>query len=458
MVDNVDLELQDLSNIRGALPRLLHRVNEDRRRERRLASRIRMVPDTLRDLSESSFNPRVVSIGPLHRDDEIVKKFEAKKADYVVKLIKNMIPSPRQEEGQEEEILKSCLEEVLKSCVNRVSPLKKKVQEGYEWNRDYEEDEFIEFMVMDACFILGFIFHISKYPTYISYRKNILRDHGVIYDLVLIENQIPLFFLNEIFQCTVIKFQPNKTLFEFLNPLLNLLTIFDVRITSKEVDISTTDNNLLSLLYECYKPDSPIQPGLLSSKIRSVVDLDSAGVNFKPNYNPKWQMGMDVKLKTFPGFSWCWGKPTLIMPPLYVDDFTEVVLRNLIAYEHESSMQTHAYVLSYAYFMGMLVNTQEDVDKLVDAGVIINVMGSNREAASMMKTICKEIAREQFFYDKEWDKLDMDKYCIGYLLKSIIWLKRTYFNSPWNVIALFAGIILFVLTVIQTIFTVKSAS
>ncbi|GKA08138.1 hypothetical protein Tco_0687469 [Tanacetum coccineum] len=38
-----------------------------------------MAPSTLRDLSPSSFDPRVVSIGPLHREDENVQAFEGGK-------------------------------------------------------------------------------------------------------------------------------------------------------------------------------------------------------------------------------------------------------------------------------------------------------------------------------------------------------------------------------------------
>ncbi|KAJ0611681.1 hypothetical protein HanRHA438_Chr01g0023371 [Helianthus annuus] len=148
-----------------------------------------------------------------------------------------------------------------------------------------------------------------------------------------------------------------------------------------------------------------------------------------------------------------WHKPTIRMSVLVVGDFTESVLRNLIAYEQ--SGQTRNYVTSYAYAMYMLVNNQEDVAKLVDSGVLVNYMGSNEEAANMINGICKEVAWVDFFYVKQWKTINM--YCNGYWPKHITRMRSIYFSSPWNMIALLAGIILFALTVVQTIFTIKSA-
>ncbi|MFS8001615.1 hypothetical protein Hanom_Chr13g01192401 [Helianthus anomalus] len=57
--------------------------------------------------------------------------------------------------------------------------------------------------------------------------------------------------------------------------------------------------------------------------------------------------------------------------------------------------------------------------------------------------------------------MELNHYYNGYWSKNIttnmLSLRRTYFNNPWNIIALFAGILLFVLTVVQTIFTVNPA-
>lgn len=104
--------------------------------------------------------------------------------------------------------------------------------------------------------------------------------------------------------------------------------------------------------------------------------------------------------------------------------------------------------------MDMLIDTQEDIAKLVEKEVIINHLGSHEEAANMINSICKEVAWVNFFYGEEWKKLDI--HCKDYWPRKIMWLRRTYFSSrPWNVIALLAGIILFALSVVQTIYAIN---
>ncbi|KAJ0792349.1 hypothetical protein HanOQP8_Chr01g0017061 [Helianthus annuus] len=51
----------------SVVQRLLCRVKKEESHLNQISPSIYMVPNTLRDLSPSSFNPRVVSIGPLHR-------------------------------------------------------------------------------------------------------------------------------------------------------------------------------------------------------------------------------------------------------------------------------------------------------------------------------------------------------------------------------------------------------
>ncbi|KAD2805535.1 hypothetical protein E3N88_38912 [Mikania micrantha] len=397
-----------------------------------------MVPSTLRDLKPSSFSPRVVSIGPLHRQDENVQEFEGRKASYLINLIDRM-------NSPEEETLESCAEKAYASM--------EQIKSCYVWTKTYDDADIAKMMVIDACFILGFILKVHEYGES-GDRKNLLTQ-AIIYDLVLLENQIPFFFLKEIFQYTIQKFKPNVSLIEFLRPVLDHLRLFVGDMNFQNISTNSTPH-ILSLLHECYKPPhddhDKISIGNLSSTIRSAVDLDRAGVHFKPNKNPKWLMEMEVRLHRCPCFFWSWSKTTLKMPVLKVHHFSEVVLRNLIAYEQ--FRQTSKYITSYVFAMDMLVNTQEDVAMLIESEVLVNYMGSNEEAANMINNINKEVACVDFFYSEQLNILN--EYCNGYWPKHIARMRRTYFSSPWNMIALVAGIILFALTVVQTIFTVNN--
>ncbi|KAL8259379.1 hypothetical protein R6Q59_027332 [Mikania micrantha] len=362
-MENHDLVNGNASRLHDCVQKLLSRLQEYEGKENQFLPSIVMVPATLRNLSKKSFVPREVSIGSLHYIDcEMEKEYS------LFKLLKRIeLPN----------------EYILKSCMQKVYDSKEEIQQCYGYAQmmtdDHENIKFAEMMVMDACFILEFCNNISEYDE--SFRGNMVLNRTIIYDLVLLENQIPFFVLDRIFQCTILKFKPPTTLLKFIHPLQANINIDDISISDND--------HILSILYQCYKPQHPIIPDLVTSLIHLAVYLAKAGVSFKPARNPKWLLGMDVKLSRFSCcFSWCCCLPTLSMPVLYVHDFTELVLRNLIAYEQQSD-QTERYIISYAYAMDMLVNTQEDVAKLMDSKVLDNSMNSNEEAAKMMNSICK---------------------------------------------------------------------
>ncbi|KAJ0806897.1 hypothetical protein HanOQP8_Chr00c163g0778571 [Helianthus annuus] len=419
----------------SVVQRLLDRVKKEESHISQFSPSIYMAPRSLRDMSPSSFNPQVVSIGPLHREDEKVQAFEGRKTNYLIDLM-------RRANSPQEEILKLCVEKVYTSM--------EKIKACYVWTKAYDDTEIVDMMIMDACFILEFLFKFSINDATV-FEEGVLQHSDIFYDLILLENQIPFFILDEIYKCTVLKFSPNASLLKLIYPVLAYANIFKEGIKINNISVNNS-HHILSFLHQCYKPPYNIKRGHHKSTIPSVVNLDWAGVNFKPNKDPTWLMGMEVKLYTFPCFIGSWSKPTLRIPVLKIYDSTEMILRNLIAYEQ--SGRTHSYVTSYALAMDMLVDTQEDVAKLVDSGVLVNNMGSNDEAANMINSLCKGTIFVDFFYQEQWVKLS--KYCDAYWPKHIAKMKRTYFNNPWNLIALVAGIILFAVTVVQTIFTIKS--
>ncbi|KAM0002579.1 hypothetical protein Hdeb2414_s0322g00867321 [Helianthus debilis subsp. tardiflorus] len=287
-MENHDLELGDISIIQESFQSLLDRVRNEGNinNAHQFTPSIYMAPGVLRDLSPSSFNPRVVSIGPLHRHDENVQEFEKQKATYLIKLMSR---------------INSSLEEILKLCMHKVYASMNEIKACYVWTTPHDDAEIAEMMVMDACFILEFINQISELDEK-SYSGKLLLHQNVTRDLVLLENQIPFFFLDEIFQCTILKFDPNASLTSLIYRVLTFINPFEAFIDIS--NISSNTHHILSLLHECYTPPDYITSHPSSSTIPSAVDLDRAGVNFKPNQRPTWLMGMEVKLSTFICFFW----------------------------------------------------------------------------------------------------------------------------------------------------------
>lgn len=399
-------------------------------------SSIHKIPSRVRDLNPSCFNPRMVSLGPLHRKDENLLAFEGQKPIFLRDLLLHS---------------GSSLEQTLETCLHKVTASIDRIRACYEDRmKSYSDDEIARMMVMDACFILEFIYKFSKD----IFDENMSIEPSMAFDLLLIENQIPFFVLQDIFECTCSRFKPAiKSLNELILQLVEEVNIFESDLTMEDDEVA--HDHILGFMHKCYQPAHPPQSYWSNSTtFHSAVELDRAGVNFKPHCDQDRQWAMSIELEQPSCFSWpwAWGKPTLRMPIVCIHEYTELILRNLMAYE-QFCPEVRNYITSYAVAMDMLINTPEDVGMFIESKVLVNCNGSNEETAKMINIIAKESSFRGFYYANQWKELN--RYYDGYWPKNIAWLRRTYFSSPWNMIALLAGILLFLLTVVQTYFTIN---
>ncbi|GKG23898.1 putative UPF0481 protein, partial [Tanacetum coccineum] len=102
------------------------------------------VSRVLRDLSESSFNPQLVCIGPLHKEDPKLKEFEWMKECYLDDLLSRFnncnISTPQQ---------------TLEACLLKVNTLIPQIRESYAGvKKKYSDVELATMMVMDVVIIL----------------------------------------------------------------------------------------------------------------------------------------------------------------------------------------------------------------------------------------------------------------------------------------------------------------
>ncbi|KAI3771291.1 hypothetical protein L6452_02452 [Arctium lappa] len=403
---------------------------------------IYMVPRILPDLSPRSFEPRVVSIGPLHRENKTLQEIEAQKATYLHHLLKRLSDQPRK---------------ILDACLQRVNASIPAIRACYSGMMTYTDAELAKMMVIDACFILEFLFPSEEHGFLIF--RNVSLTHSISSDLVLLENQIPFFVLQDIFDCTLLKLPTIPSLCLTSNVLerLQFLNPFEVNETYVVHTTPPPPPHILGLLQTSFHPTVNTEnPSICPSSpmhSHSAIELDQVGVKFKPNEDGEWSMSIDFSSSWFACFFWCCGNSTLKMPVMHIYDNTEIFLRNIIAYE-QCTQGVPNYVTSYACAIDYLVDTTEDVSMLVKSKVLTNHLGSNEDATNMINNIVKGVTFMEFYYLAQWKQLD--GFYNGCWPKNIAWLKRTYFNSPWNAIALLAGIVLFALTIIQTIYAIKA--
>ncbi|GJY00090.1 putative UPF0481 protein [Tanacetum coccineum] len=347
--------------------------------------------------------------------------------------------------------LSSPPKETMKACVNLVLPKLDQIKACYQGERkEYDNNEYVKMMVIDGYFILELIYKstIKKSENPSFFDNNLLT---LYVNLLLLENQIPFFVLQDIFYYTIRQDEPGPSLANLLLSFLKDMNPFGKQLKLDKDEISTKHDHILGLLQKCYQhahATSSQQSGETSNSATeflnaisySVTDLALAGVKFKPNTNEEWLLDMEFKSSRIPFICWSWRKPTFKMPYLQIEDYTESVLRNLIAYEQCSPMIPN-YVTSYAFAMERILDTKEDVHKVIESKVLVNNLGSSEQASNMINSICKEVTVKDFTYIKQWQQLE--EYYNGYWPKNVAWLRRTYFNTPWSFIALLAGFLLF---------------
>ncbi|XP_054817275.1 UPF0481 protein At3g47200-like isoform X2 [Prosopis cineraria] len=175
-----------------------------------------------------------------------------------------------------------------------------------------------------------------------------------------------------------------------------------------------------------------------------------------PSYSANELQEAGVKLKK--STSKCllnlkFSRPVLEIPQIHVDDATETLFRNMIALE-QCHYPYESYFVDYIFALDCLVNTNKDVEVLTHKKIIENWLGDADEVAALFNGLGKNIGSSDFSveYLDTWRRLN--KFYQDPCHKRLATLRRDYCNTPWRTVASIAGIILLILTIIQTIFSI----
>lgn len=119
-------------------------------------------------------------------------------------------------------------------------------------------------------------------------------------------------------------------------------------------------------------------PLLEEIAVPSVAELAYTGVRFCPTVG-------DLSAVDF-----CAATATLHLPVVGVDVNTEVVLRNLVAYEAAAGLGPLA-LARYVELMNGIIDTEEDARVLRECGVVLNYLRSDREVAELWNGMTRSV-------------------------------------------------------------------
>nr|VDD04855.1 unnamed protein product [Brassica oleracea] len=270
-------------------------------------------------------------------------------------------------------------------------------------------EEFIRIIVRDEK-ITGRRY-IDKTGDFL-FDKSCHRD-TIFEDLLLLENQLPFSLLENLFGPFFIKFGDNLTFHMFRCVRLEKLGL-----TKKDQ------------IYEQYSKK------FLIKNLHNADELDSAGVDIVGN---KVERGTSFE------------RGVLTMPCFTARGHTERLWRNIMALE-QCHYTYAAYVCHYITFLDFLIDTEQDVELLVNKGVIKNLLGHSESVVEMVNKMCLGLADNGSYYYDIAERLN--KYYDNRLNRSLATLRRVYFKDLWTGTATIAAVIILVLTLIGTVTSV----
>ena len=122
-------------------------------------------------------------------------------------------------------------------------------------------------------------------------------------------------------------------------------------------------------------------------------------------------------------------KARLQIPELKVDDTTECVLRNLIAFE-QCHYSDEPYICNYVTFIDSLIHTKDDVELLVEKEVIVHELGSDKEVATLVNSLCKHVVTDKTCYVDITNSLN--KHYQWQWNRTMAALRLVYFRDAWR--------------------------
>ncbi|KAG6512618.1 UPF0481 protein At3g47200-like [Zingiber officinale] len=427
-MNNTEVERIEASLDRDWVVSLENRLSDTNSRDRYIEPTIYRVSDILKSVDPQAYEPLIVSLGPYHRDKPHLQAMNHRKRKSV-KFVLEQNPGV-----------------ALADYLDRIKDLETIARDVYSEEVEMTSNSFAEMMLLDGCFVIHTIMEGHTRRT-----RNV-----VVRDIFMLENQLPFILLETLFESA---FGGRRYDFRYIT-----FEFICMHFSSNLKRPSDNDffHHIIHLFLSCIDPttnhyngnvrDANPEEGLPVpelSWIPSATVFNKAGIRFERKETDKGFLDI-----TFHN-----GK--LEIPQLQIDGLTNSLLRNLVAYEQYST-DSKFHVTSYVVLMDYLINTAADVELLQHHEIIISSIGDNQEIATLFNKLGTYVSKSDDSYLKGVVIAMKKHYDTRYskwrarLNHNYFGLNHDFFSNPWAVISLFGALCLFVLTVIQSTFTILS--
>ncbi|TVU33297.1 hypothetical protein EJB05_25107, partial [Eragrostis curvula] len=201
------------------------------------------VPAHVREASKELYEPRLVSIGPYHRGREAVRAMEQHKWRFLRELV-----AMRPEASLANYVAAvRAVEQRARRCYSERTDLFDATAEQVQGGGDQNADGFAGMLLLDGCFIIQYFikWHNGERDQLcdVGWGPNLVQS-----DLLLMENQIPFFVLEELFGVLAPEADKTVDLRRLILPHLSL----DDSNFFRELVLAREVHHLLHLVYEAF--------------------------------------------------------------------------------------------------------------------------------------------------------------------------------------------------------------
>ncbi|XP_076945017.1 UPF0481 protein At3g47200-like [Bidens hawaiensis] len=349
-------------------------------------SRICKVSEKFYKEAEDIYFPRMVAIGPFHRAQEKLKAMEERKWQYLSTLLLRVVNVDTR--------LEKCAEAIkfdtrLEKCVKAIKMTEDRARKSYGEPIDMASDEFIEMMLVDGCFIIELFFKccckgIRRRGDPFLVTNQVFID--LKHDLVLLENQIPFFVLQHLFNLVPVPAQcQDYSLIELVFRFFKKMVPDDHH--NLQDKYGQEIHHLLDLIHQSFISRTHILQRQPQMDIPTASQLHKTGTRIKKVMSPSV-----LGLRFYKG--------ALRIPALTYHDLMDTLLRNLVAMEN-GCYDAAKYVTSYVFFMRNLIRSNEDAKILKKKGII----NKEEEFVTLFSKILVEVDVKDLYYGDLMERL-----------------------------------------------------
>ncbi|RDX67905.1 UPF0481 protein, partial [Mucuna pruriens] len=457
------------------------------------------VPYNLRKVNEEAYTPQWISIGPIHLSKHELKPMQEHKKMYFHCFWERV-----SNEG------------TIKSYKRYLLDKEQEIRHCYaEKFSDIGKDKFVDMMLLDAVFVMELLLrncqwksdsskHEQEYKQTKSFRVRHSDDliltqswlsRNITRDMILLENQIPFFVLQKLYDDVVPDEDKKKEHADgFVDLAIEYFAFYDTQMSSSDETKLVLDKNQSRKYYFSGSLRTPKKPynksksknrcckrpkhftdliryfylptdlgrnsGCALHVLRTATKLQDSGVSFEKDVKRRL-LDISFEKKRILSSFLCFGclpylnhfKARFRIPQLKVDHTTECVFRNLIAFE-QCHYPDKPYICNYVSLVDSLIHTQLDVELLVEREVIVHELGSDKEVATLVNGLSKHVVTNSTCYYETINELNKHYQNIWNRTMAALWL--VYFRDPWRASSTVVGIAVLVFAVFNFLRAVRS--